>query len=483
MASKFEGMTHEEMLKWLDQANSGAVRGAADRLKSAAEEIHKIAEELKVRPQIVQWKGDGSDAFRTWTANLANETLRLGEYSAGAAKWLTQASHAITHAKTTIPRTIHKGAEANLEAALEARNDPDAAAIAKKAEAQIAANDSARHEAAQRMKALSEAYNQSTMEMDRLEKPTFPPPPMAIVPRDETNFGGTKGIGPVTSGGSSSSSSGETPSPVSGVDGSVSRGGPDVGAIRPPVPPSPVVQPVEMGIDSVATLPDAPALPSVTPVQGQSGGGRPDVGLPPVVGGVPPVLNKGVVPLPSTNGSGRPVSAVRPSLAMPGPNGPGSGQVGRPSPANGIVGGRPAPQTTGRPVGGLPRGLVVGGEGAHGGRAPMMHAPGGAVGSGQSGIVGGRRLAGEAGGMVGGRPPQPGQTGARPFTPGGTGLVRGASSGEGARGTGAMGRGAAGSQRAGGPRRDEGSERPDYLTEDEETWQQGSRRVVPPVID
>lgn len=33
------------------------------------------------------------------------------------------------------------------------------------------------------------------------------------------------------------------------------------------------------------------------------------------------------------------------------------------------------------------------------------------------------------------------------------------------------------------PRRDEGGERPDYLTEDEETWQQGGRRVVPPVID
>ncbi|MFJ6512271.1 hypothetical protein ACIQMO_34870 [Streptomyces sp. NPDC091406] len=476
-------MTHEEMLKWLDQANSGAVRGAADRLKSAAEEIHKIAEELKVRPQIVKWRGDGSEAFRTWTANLANETLRLGDYSEGAAKWLTQASHAITHAKTTIPRTIHKGAEANLEAALEARNDPDAAAIARKAEAQIAANDSARHEAAQRMKALSEAYNQSSTEMGRLEKPNFPPPPLAIVPKDERNVDGARSIGPITSGGSSSSSSGEMLGPVSGADGSVTRGGPDVGAIRPPTLASPVVPPVEMGINSVATLPDAPALPSATPVQGQPGGGRSDVGLPPVVGGAPPILNKGVVPLPPTNGSGRPVNAVRPSLAMPGQNGLGGGQVGRPSPANGIVGGRPAPQATGRPVGGLPRGLVVGGEGAHGGRAPMMHAPGGAVGSGQSGIVGGRRLAGEAGGMVGGRPQQPGQTGARPFTPGGTGLVRGAASGEGARSAGVMGRGAVGSQRASDSRRDEGSERPDYLTEDEETWQQGSRRVVPPVID
>ncbi|MFJ6614159.1 hypothetical protein ACIQPT_28185 [Streptomyces sp. NPDC091289] len=44
-----------------------------------------------------------------------------------------------------------------------------------------------------------------------------------------------------------------------------------------------------------------------------------------------------------------------------------------------------------------------------------------------------------------------------------------------------MGRGAT-PQRSEDPRRD-ASERPDYLVEDEDTWQQGSRRVVPPVID
>ncbi|MEV5197499.1 hypothetical protein [Streptomyces sp. NPDC053720] len=32
-------------------------------------------------------------------------------------------------------------------------------------------------------------------------------------------------------------------------------------------------------------------------------------------------------------------------------------------------------------------------------------------------------------------------------------------------------------------RRDENGERPDHLVEDDETWQQGGRRVVPPVID
>ncbi|MGW1933856.1 hypothetical protein ACWCPG_31875, partial [Streptomyces sp. NPDC001919] len=52
---------------------------------------------------------------------------------------------------------------------------------------------------------------------------------------------------------------------------------------------------------------------------------------------------------------------------------------------------------------------------------------------------------------------------ARPFTPGGSGLVRGGSTQP-------------------GEREETKGERPDYLVEDEETWQQG-RRVAPPVID
>ncbi|MEU1487069.1 translation initiation factor IF-2, partial [Streptomyces sp. NPDC005752] len=60
-------MTHETMLAWLDMANSGAIQGASDRLISAAKEIREIAEELKVRPQTVEWKGEGATAFRTWS--------------------------------------------------------------------------------------------------------------------------------------------------------------------------------------------------------------------------------------------------------------------------------------------------------------------------------------------------------------------------------------------------------------------------------
>lgn len=474
-STSFEDMSHKQMIAWLDQASSTAVQGVADRLSSAAKEISKIGEELKVRPQIVKWKGEGADSFRTWSADLANSTLRLGEFSRDASKRLGETATAIAQAKAAVPRPTGDP-EASLKAAESARNDPDSAGLIKKLNGE-------REAVAAEMRKLSQTYTHSVSQLDKLERPKFPPPPQVVMPRTDKTVDDVSQLGPATSSVGNNTMSPEMQSPVLRRAEDTPRRVASSEAFSPAGSPPPATSPVHMGIDSVVARPEAPSVPTTSPVLGQAGGGRSDVGIPPVVGGTPPLLNKSAAPLPLTNGQGRPVSSARPSSAIPGVSGPGNGQVGRSSPTNGIVGGRPVPQTSGRPVAGLPRGTVVGGEGAHTGRAPVTAGPGGAVGGGQSGIIGGRRLAGEAGGMVGGRPQQPGQSGARPFTPGGTGLVRGTASGEGARSTGAMGRGAVGSPRAGNSRRDDGRERPDYLTEDEETWQQGARRVVPPVID
>lgn len=483
----FESMSHEEMLAWLDEANSGAIQGAADRLVSAATEIRKIAEDLKVRPQWVEWKGEGADAFRTWSADLANSTLRLGDYSEGASKWLSQASNAIASAQAAIPRT-QAGAQANLDAALAARNDPDASAVAQKsAETLIATQEANRQEAAAQMRKLAQTYSLSASQMDGLEKPAFPPPPQAIVPPDEgERYEGASrdfGSGAATTGagtayasapeGRSTDAASHVTSPSGSAGSGLSSGTPIASRT------------VDMMIDGAAVLPDAPSVPAAIPL-GTPGGGRAEGGLPSAVP-VLPSIGTGPTTSPSANATGRPAGIARPSAQPLGGGGWSAGMVGRPSREGGIVGGRPVPQSPGRPGGGLPRGTVIGSEGANGGRAPVGHgAPVGGGGGGQNGIVGGRRLAGETGGVVGGRPQQPGRTGSRPFTPGGSGLVRGpVTSPDGGRDAGRVGRngglGPSGS-RTGNSRRDEGGQRPDYLTEDEGTWQ-GGRRVVPPVID
>ncbi|MET9806524.1 hypothetical protein [Streptomyces halstedii] len=62
--------------------------------------------------------------------------------------------------------------------------------------------------------------------------------------------------------------------------------------------------------------------------------------------------------------------------------------------------------------------------------------------------------------------PGPG-AGSRGFTAGGAGLVRGP----------------AGRRESDDEDQDEGTSRPDYLTEDRETWEAGRREAAPPVIE
>lgn len=485
MGTDFDRKTHEEMLKWLDQAHSGEIQWAADRLKSAASEIRKIGEELKVRPQLVEWKGEGAHAFLTWSADLANATLRLGDYSEATSKVLGEASNAIALAQASIPRT-EASAQANLEAALAARNDPDASAVAKKsAETLIVSTEKNREEAAARMRSLSQTYTHSMEQMTSLDKPVFPAMPEVIAPEDvQQRAGGEDGrIYRGTGDGFTVGGAAYSPAQGHGID-TTAVFSPGVGISPHTVSPS-ASRPVDMGIDGLAVLPDTPSSPVVNPVVPPTGP-RPDTVLPPTVGIIPPVPNTSPSAPRSTSGGGRTIGVSRPPVSAPGASPLGPGHAGHSAGPNGITGGRVVPPGSGRSGVGIPRGTVIGSENAHG-QAPMGRAAGmgGGIGPGVSpnAIGGGRRLAGETGGVIGGRQQQ-GRAGTRPFTPGGSGLVRGSASGDVERGIGLAGRG--GGIAPQGPRatgRDEGGERPHYLLEDVETWQQGGQRVVPPVID
>ncbi|MEV3853714.1 hypothetical protein AB0J38_05225 [Streptomyces sp. NPDC050095] len=193
----FQSMSHEQMLAWLDQANSGQVESGAAQLAAAAEEIRKIGEELKVRPQWVSWKGDGAEAFRLWAGKLANSTLSLADFGDHASKWLTQASNSIATAQASIPRGM-PSATGNLAAAQAAHNDPDAAAIASKSSSELAAlkadREKVRQEAAAEMTTLGQSYDQSAEQLEALAKkpPEFPPAPDVLLPdkRDAVSGGG-----------------------------------------------------------------------------------------------------------------------------------------------------------------------------------------------------------------------------------------------------------------------------------------------------
>ncbi|MFI9111474.1 hypothetical protein [Streptomyces venezuelae] len=487
----FSGMSHQQMLAWLDEASSFYVGDAARKLKSVAAQLEKIAGELKASMEGMDWEGEAEKAFAEWTINVANTTSKLALYSKRGAIPMDDNSTAIAAAQSAMPRyTSHASAKENLAAARKYHNDPDSQYIAGQARSQMADSEDPavikakeeanRQAAADEMRRLSSTYQWSSYRMSNEVPPVFPPPPGAFVPDAVDDRGGSnRNITSLPQGERHSTSNDtETTTTHTTRPQQDTRTTPDDNVVRPtddPTRPTHVVRPevrpdtpVDLGIDSVDThtLPPTQTTGPTTPTPG----GPPPVNKPDF--GTPPFVTTGVPPFTGKNGPGPvgPTGPVTGGTRNPLSNGGPRGLPGMPGATReGISGGRQVPNT-GRPSTGIPRSTVVGAEqGRNGtgmGRGPMggggMGTP---MGGGQSGISGGRRLAGETGGVVGGKAQRAGTTGTggRPFTPGGSGLVRGNTA------------------RA-DEREEQNGERPDYLVEDEETWQQG-RRVAPPVID
>ncbi|MEV8527520.1 translation initiation factor IF-2 [Streptomyces sp. NPDC052000] len=493
-STPFDGMSHEAMLAWLDQANSGTVQGAADRLAAAAKEIRKIADDLKVRPQWVEWKGAGADAFRTWTADLANATLRLGDFSEGSSTWLGHASDAIASAQAAIPRD-KPGAQANLDAARAAHNDPDAAAISKKSAGELAAleadKEKVRQEAVAQMRKLGQAYQQSATQMNGLERPRFPPPPQAIAPdspvRDDQGRHVTRSGGA----GQGASSPGHT-APASSVHVETSASAASHQSHQPGLASSerPVLgdapPPARMDVDSVKSLP--PAVPTPGPAGNLPGptasGETSAVRMP------PPVFGGGLSVPSAPAGPERPMAGGR-SPIVPGQNPSGRNSVRMPDGGPGITGGRPVPAPQGRPSGGIPRGTVVGAgetEGHGATRSPITGAGSGGQAAGRPGAMPGRSSMAPRSGVSGGSAQPSGRTAGPRSLSSGAGAERGGVSG-GRPVVGSPGGGAHGGGRPprdsqkGRSRREAGGGGPGYLVEDDETWLRDDPRIVPPVID
>ncbi|AQT72707.1 WXG100 family type VII secretion target [Streptomyces sp. fd1-xmd] len=478
--SGFESYTHAQLYAMIAALDDEAVSARGAQLTEAAKTIKEIGENLK-KHKVKGWEGEAAEAFQNWVNQAGSATLVLADYSEAGGKYLTQTAQVMREVKPKngtgdMPK-YSASAEASLKEDLatsrEYRNDPDAVQLGQEAWSKLS-GDHAR--AVDAMNKLSGSYEQSSTQMDKAEIPTFPPPPPVFVPPDySTDMERSRSGG---GSGSASYSGGSAPSGNGSLSeqGSVDRQQPRPDSTVPTVSvPSILDRDVDVDLDTVATLPPpttppvttTPGLPPTTnPVAPIHGPFVPPVALPPVGG-----LKSGPGPFSAGPGIG-----TYPGTSGPGlPGGKAIGPPGMPPRDAGITGGRPVTSTG--PSSGIPRGTVIG-EGSQAGRpmgGGLGHGAGGHYGGGQAGSSIGRRLASEPGGVVGGR--QGGAVGrpiaaGQPFTQGGSGLVR----------NGVGPAGYAGAQTPGRPRDNQGSERPDYLTEDEETWQ-ANRRVAPPVID
>ncbi|MCF3961724.1 hypothetical protein [Streptomyces fuscigenes] len=501
-------MTHEQMYALLKSADMETVSNLSQKLSAISTMVTKIGNHLKAHVGALGWEGKGGEAFREWGNQTANATFKLADYADSASIWMGHVSQAIVEAHSNMPAlSITTNARTTLHTATEHMKDSDSPTFEKSAMLASSHIEGTRSDAAAQMQKLATTYVQAGTQINGLKPPTFPPPASQLgqgwhdTQAHRTVGDGAGGVRNVDGGGGVGGSRTEGSSSahsrlvadssfMNSVNATSSGHSHSVPAGEPAAPAA------HMEIDG-ASPPIAPphiSVPSVPEAHHSTAQGLPGV-VPPAFGGPPvsgaPYSGAGSGPL-----GGR-QDNVPSSMRLPRGSFSEKFSTGRPTMPreSGIAGGRAVESSNGRPPARLPRGMVVGGEegtqgtssrGMMGRGASGLHmGPEGQTAAGRNGLVSGRRLASEPGGVVG-RSAQPGKAGARPFTQGGSGLLR---DGSGASEDGAerqVGRtGMAPQGRKGARRRNDehGDARPDYLVEDEETWQQGDRRVVPPVIE
>ncbi|CAL9538567.1 hypothetical protein SUDANB106_04205 [Streptomyces sp. enrichment culture] len=504
----FEKKDLEEMFSLVDDADPADIENAADTLWDAGGKIRQIGDDLKKHIDKVDWEGEFGDSFREWGRKLSRNTLLLADFTEKASTQLKAAGVGLSMVRSGMPER-----DPAVMAAPRLESIPPEERVESNEKYKLAKKkEDDRQEAINQMNRLASYYKVSHDNMKGLEEPEFGPMPNVGMPPAPPRYRRK----PVPGGGDVSASSGH------GGGGTVSGSQAAGVGMAPSAPGEPGFvggapapqEPVRTDLNTVAPVtPPAPADTGPRTSPAPTSGG-------PVTSG--PAL-PGPAPTPTPRGGGnlKQVGTSRiPTAHAPGQGSgqPGTGRAGGPStvpPANNtnprpVTGSAPpagrAPTATTPPMGRggsgifggtpqqgqgtsngprLPRGTVIGAEHGMTGRPSGGAAGTGAIGSGTgSGPTGRRSGAATGGGAVGAPRSAPGQGGVvRPFTPGGSGLARGGTGGTGGSvqgTTGAVPRSGSASSREEN-RKD--SRRPDYLTEDEETWRTGRNGIAPPVID
>lgn len=519
--TSFEGADLNAMLDLLDQANPSDLEKAGRELGKARDALNTAAQELDDYVKSVEWEGESGREFRRYGTELAKYAWGLGTFANKVSTQMEVASTGLTSVRNAKPprdgRLVRKKAE---DFALpERRADNPEYAEAVKVEED-------RQEAINQMNRLASFYAVSEESLAAQEPPPMPKMLQADVPRPREI-----GLRNDSAGGSGDEASGAAGQPVNrqlvATTETSGRSGKDALGASPSVPG----QNTSMEIDSV-TAPPAP------PTAAPSASAPPSVGNP----GTPPTP---VAPLAPSFGSAKntvPRATGTSGVARTG-RGPAAQAVGRPGASGGSAPAAGRAGATGRhgaALGGThaatgnqgPVGRASGpmGAGTASGRAGAMGAPGqtpagrqGAIGQHAAGRTGqtpssGAR-AGRADGIVGGTPQRSPAGSPAPRMPRGTVIgaegaaagrasatrpgqfgVIGASTGNvtqrptgkgtpsanGVVGTprNAPPAGGGGQRRTRDQDRDRNvSARPDYLSEDEQTWSSQRRGAVPPVID
>ncbi|MEU6957206.1 hypothetical protein [Streptomyces sp. NPDC045714] len=503
--TSFEGHQLNALIDMVENSNPEHLESAGEALWKARDAIRRAAKELKDHLKGVDWQGESGTAFRAFGTGLVAHAEKLGDFADSAGTQITVAGTGLASVKSAMPprdrRMIQTDVKDILFPARTETNPQYAAAL------EVEKN---RQEAINQINRLASYYSVSEEVLAGQEPPRFDPKSGLDMPRPDD--GSWRSPGSSASNTSPESLGNGAPPDASGRRAELSSAS-GASANRPqaevlgsaPLPDASTGTEINSAAPPQAptTMTSTPSLPSPTPATGPTG--TPPSPVPPLfmstTQGNPPRTTGPSIQR-TVNQTGLGAGKAQPTVGGPVAKGSGGGPpVGRPSPMGGggsstgrppvgaqsPITGRSTP-TSGRPITGSGGTSTVGGPRA-GGRSGIVggtpqSAPQGRAGagaSGQRGVIGGRGAA-AATSRPGGRPAQTSgangvvgaprkAAGAGPntkgFTSGGAGLVRGP----------------AGRQKTGREDDDNGSTRPDYLTEDEETWNAGRRGAVPPVVE
>ncbi|MEV0020621.1 hypothetical protein AB0H45_00085 [Streptomyces atroolivaceus] len=526
--TSFEGHELNAMIDLIENSKPEDLEAAGKALWNARGAIKDAAGELGRFIEGVDWEGESGTAFRDWGMALVAHADKLAVFAEVAGTQITVAGTGLASVRNSLPprdnRLVRKSPdEIETPKRIEGNAEYEAAVKVEKD----------RQEAINQANRLASYYAVSEETLAAQQPPRFEKKLDVAVPRPQgydapsqtenspegSRAAGSEGSGSVTG------------HAVAASQDSVANGrGYDAPAVMAPVPE----KSTSTEINSVATPLSpvtAPNTPTPAPITSSAPGGGP---TPPLATGFLNPLKSSSrgpqgAPVPRAVGQAGPGGARTGGPAGSGPtaNGRTAGSpVGRPAPmgggsASGPVGrggGGPQTPTAGRPAvtGGRPMAAghaasTSGATGSRAGRAsgivggtPQRAVPGVGTPSGARGVprgtvigAGGATRTGSPASTVGQRgvvgaggtasASRPGGRGT-PSTKGVVGTPRGgAGSGGGTKGftVGGAGlvRGPAGRKASGDEDQDDGTPRPDYLTEDRETWQAGRRGAAPPVIE
>ncbi|URM89407.1 hypothetical protein LUW75_04615 [Streptomyces sp. MRC013] len=508
--TNFENAPLNAMLDLLEAANPSDLEAAGTALEAARKALNDAARDLKKDAAAVELKGEAGTEFQRFASDLVAYTYNLAGFANVVGAQMKVASTGLASVRsarpprdtrpdpkkpTDFPPSERTADNEDYQKALKAERD--------------------RQEAINQMNRLASFYAVSESTLASQEPPKFPerlkvPVPLPSLGSNRNGLPQSTGQATMGAAKSSDSQGGYSRPAESGGF----TGGTSANALGPT--PGPTTLDPSMQIDTIAPPAPpatAPPAPSPTPTTPTATGGP--VTPPPMVPGIPgtgrgtgggrnpavPAVSRTTKP--STSQFGRPGFSGVPQAGQSGTGqgrtaGPGqASQVGRPgapgasgTPAagrQGVIGGQNPNNTVGRP--GAPG---TSGAGRTGSAAPVTGRPSGGIVGGTpqqrvaTGGAGGPRI--PTGTVIGGQGAAQGRpSAARPATGGVIGANPGAAARSTGRGTPSV-NGVVGTPRS---QRDKdqkdkghsGSERPDFLVEDEETWAARRRGAVPPVID